>query len=96
MSDTEKLTEASDSGLSSHALFASSGEHHEQANYRKDMSGKIMVGVICPRCGAGGANPITYQPKCLPCDTLMLPSGNKKAACEWDTFLTFIANSQDH
>lgn len=69
-------------------------EHPEWVNYRA-YGDSIMLRVMCPVCGRSGANGSTYQPKCLPCDALMLPASNDRPECKWETFIDFLVKRKE-
>ena len=69
--------------LAGRAEFALLGARY--ANYSDQPEG-IRVRVMCPSCGAGGAQTLSrVQPKCHICseDTLMEPACNDHIVCTW-------------
>lgn len=61
-------------------------------NYTPNFGGRLRV--MCPECGAGGANSLGYQPKCHICEktVMMQPASNDKVECTWEEFVQYMAN----
>jgi hypothetical protein len=70
------------------------------ANYRKSYNG-VWVRVMCPKCGAGGAQQISScQPKCHKCNpdtitVLMEPASNDKIECTWKESVDYCKDYPD-